>query len=109
MGLSLVTRESKSAQHFFGELQKVFALKPIDYLIHDHPMELLGRVLKKRQNGQTTMEFPQKCIDKLLRLFEITSRVTTHGVTIPVTSRDDEVKCDSNSHARFRTVVGKCL
>ena len=74
-----MSQEAASVQRFFQEIQKVFSLKHIDYLTSEHPVEFLGRVIKKRRSGQSTMELSQKFIDNLLGLFDITSRVTTNG------------------------------
>ena len=67
----VVSGESSSVLRFFQELQKTFSLKRIDYLTPDHPVEVLGRIIKKRRSNQITMEFSQKFIDNLLGLFKI--------------------------------------
>ena len=105
----VVSGESSSVQRFFQEIQKTFSLKHIDYLTPDHPIEFLGRVIKKRRSGQFTMEFSQKFIDNLLGLFKVTTKVTTNGVKIPTIPKEDQVKCDKESYSLFRTAVGKLL
>ena len=67
----VVSGESASVQRFFQEIQKTFSLKHIDYLTPDHPVEFLGRVVKKRRSGQITMEFSQTFVDNLLGLFKV--------------------------------------
>ena len=48
---------SSSVQRFFQETQRTFSLKHIDYLTPDHPVEFLGRVIKKRRSGQITIKY----------------------------------------------------
>ena len=55
------------------------------------------------------MEFSQKLNDNLLGLFRISSRLMTNGVKIPLVPKEDQVKCDKESHSLFRTAVGKLL
>ena len=67
----VVSGESSSVQRSSQEIRKTFSLKHIDYLTPDHPVEFLGRIIKKRRSGQITLEFSQKFIDNLLGLFKI--------------------------------------
>ena len=101
----VVSRGSASVQSFFQEIQKTFSLKHADYLTPDHPVELLGRLIKKRWSGQITMEFSQTLRDDLLGLFAISSRVTTNAIKIPMVPKEDQANCDKEGHSLFRTAA----
>ena len=91
------------------EIQKTFSLKHIGFLTPDHPVEFLGRIIKKRRSGQITMEFSQKFIDNLLSLFKITSKGHHKWCQDSDGPEEDQVKCDKENHFLFSTAVGKLL
>ena len=95
----VVSGESSAVQRFFQETQKNFSLKHIDYLTPDHAVDFLGRIVKKRRSGLITMEFSQKFIDNLLGMLKVTAKVTTNGVKIPMVPKEDQIKCDKESHS----------
>ena len=46
--------ESVRVKKDFKDIQETFSLKHIDFLNPNHPIEFLGRIVKKRLNGQIT-------------------------------------------------------
>ena len=107
---SLSQESNLHSQRFFQKIQKTFSLEHIDYLTPDHPVEFLDRVIKKRRSGQITMQFLPKFIKlTCLACFKITARVTTTGVKTRLVPKEDQIKCDRESHSVFRTAVGKLL
>ena len=67
----IVSGEAQAVQTFTQGIHKTFSLKHVDYLTPNNPVEFLGRIVKVKQSGQITMEFPQKLIDNLLGLFGV--------------------------------------
>ena len=55
------------------------------------------------------MEFSQKFIDELLKIFEVTGKVTTTGLKLQVLPEDHKVQCDRVIHQNLRSAVGKLL
>ena len=55
------------------------------------------------------MEFSQKLIDELLKIFEVTGKVTTTGLKLQALSEDQNTQCDKAIHQKFRSAVGKLL
>ena len=55
------------------------------------------------------MEFSQKFIDELLKIFEVTGRVTTTGLKLQALPEDQKVQCDNFIHQKYRSDVGKLL
>ena len=54
------------------------------------------------------MEFSQKFIGELLKIFEVTGKVTTTGLKYQV-PEDQKVQCDKVIHQKYRSAVGKLL
>ena len=63
---------------FIVSIQEEFTLKHVNFLTSENPIEFLGRSIKRLKNGNITMEFSQKFIDELLKIFEVTGKVTTN-------------------------------
>ena len=72
-------------------------------------MEFLGRTIKRLKNGNITLEFSQKFIDELLKIFEVTGKVTTTGLKLQVLPEDQKAQCDKVIHQKYRSAVGKLL
>ena len=102
----VVSGESLSVQKFSQEIQKVFSLKHIDYLTSEHPVEFLGRVIKKE--GQVISQWSLLKVHWQLVESLWHSRVTTNGVKIQPVPKD-QIEGDQKSHSLFRTAVGKLL
>ena len=74
----LVTSGSaQMVKDFIVSIQEEFTLKHVNFLTSENPIEFLGRSIKRLKNGNITMEFSQKFIDDLLKIFEVTGKVTT--------------------------------
>ena len=61
-------------------IQEELTLKHVNFLTSENPVECFGRTIKRLKNGNITMEFSQKFIDELLKIFEVTGKVTTSGL-----------------------------
>ena len=71
----LVTSGSvQVVKEFISMIQEEFTLKHVNFLTSENPAEFLGRPIKRLKNGNITMEFSQKFIDELLKIFEVTGR-----------------------------------
>ena len=86
-----------------------FTLKHVSFLTSENSVEFLGRTIKRLKNGNITMEFSQKFIDELLKIFEVTGKVTTTGLKLQALPEDQKVQCDKVIHQKYRSAVGKLL
>ena len=86
--------------------EEEFTLKHVTFLTADNSVEFLGRTIKRLQRANMTMEFPQRFIDELLGLCEITGKVTTTGFNLRPVPEDQMSQCDKVVCQKFRTEVG---
>ena len=108
----VITGEDHAVQKFIQDTQETFSLKHVEHLTPDHPVEFLGRIIKVKKSGQTYDGVSSKAhrqFTVLLSLFKVTGRSNTNGVKMQMISKEDQVKCDKDTHSRFRTAIGKLL
>ena len=94
---------------FIMMIQEEFTLKHVNFLTSENPVEFLGRTIKRLKNGNITMDFSQKFIDELLKIFEVTGKVTTTSLKLQVLPEDQKAQCDKVIHQIYRSAVGKLL
>ena len=105
----LVTSGSvQMVKDFIMMIQEEFTLKHVNFLTSENSVELLGENKQETQEWQHHNEFSQKFIDELLKIFEVTGKVTTRSQTSS-SSRRSEAQCDKVIHQKFRSAVGKLL
>ena len=105
----VISGSAQMVKDFIVSIQEEFTLKHVNFLTPENPIEFLGRSIKRLKNGNITMEFSQKFIDDLLRIFEVTGKVTTTGLKLQAIPEDQKVQCDRVIHQKFRSAVGKLL
>ena len=91
------------------KIQEEFTLKHVKFLTSENSVEFLGRTIKRLKNGNITMEFSQKFVDEVLKIFEVTGKVTTTGLKLQVLPEDQKAQCDRVIHQKHRSAVGKLL
>ena len=77
-------------KEFISTVQEEFTLKHVNFLTSANPVEFLGRTIKRLKNGNITMEFSQKFIDEMLKIFTVTGQVTTTGLKLHALSEDQK-------------------
>ena len=103
----LVTPGSaQMVREFISMIQEEFTLKHVNFLTSENLVDFLGRTSKRVQNGNSTMEFSQKFMDDLLRLFEVTGKVAITGLKLQALREDQRAQCDKVIHQKFRSVFG---
>ena len=105
----VISGSAQMVKDFIVSIQEEFTLKHVNFLTSENPIEFLGRSIKRLKNGNITMEFSQKFIDDLLKIFEVTGKVTTTGLKLQALPEDQKVQCDRIIHQKFRSAVGKLL
>ena len=80
----VISGSAQMVRDFIMMIQEGLTLKHVNFLTSDNPVEFLGRTIKRLKNGNITMEFSQKFIDELLKIFEVTGKVTTTGLKLQV-------------------------
>ena len=90
----VISGSAQMVKDFIISIQEEFTLKHVNFLTPENPIEFLGRSIKRLKNGNITMEFSQKFIDDLLRIFEVTGKVTTTGLKLQAVPEDQKVRCD---------------
>ena len=105
----VISGSAQMVKDFIMMIQEEFTLKHVNFLTSETSVEFLGRTIKSLKNGNITMEFSQKFIDELLKIFEVTGKVTTTGLKLQVLPEDQKVQCDRVIHQRYRSAVGKPL
>ena len=105
----VISGSAQMVKDFIVSIQEEFTLKHVNFLTSENPVEFLGRSIKRLKNGNITMEFSQKFIDDLLKIFEVTGNVTTTGLKLQALPEDQKVQCDRVIHQKYRSAVGKLL
>ena len=105
----VISGSAQMVKDFIMMIQEEFTLKHVNFLTSENSVAFLGRTIKRFKNGNITMEFSQKFIDELLKIFEVTGKVTTTGLKLQVLPEDQKVQCDSVIHQKYRSAVGKLL
>ena len=91
---------SQMVKGFTSMIQEYFTLKHVNLLTSENPVEFLGRTIKRLKSGNITMEFSQKFIDELLKIFEVTSKVTIAGLKLQALSEDEKALRDKVIHQK---------
>ena len=105
----VISGSAQMVKDFIVMIQEEFTLKHVNFLTSENSVEFLGRTIKRLKNGNITMEFSQKFIDELLKIFEVTGKVTTTGLKLQALPEDQKVQCDRVIHQKYRSAVGKLL
>ena len=105
----VISGSAQMVKDFITMIQEELTLKHVNFLTSENPGEFLGRTIKRLKNGNITMEFSQKFIDELLKIFEVTGKVTTTGLKLQALPEDQKAQCDKVIHQKFRSAVGKLL
>ena len=105
----VISGSAQMVKDFIVMIQEEFTLKHVNFLTSENSVEFLGRTIKRLKNGNITMEFSQKFIDELLKIFEVTGKVTTTGLKFQALPEDQKVQCDQVIHQKYRSAVGKLL
>ena len=105
----VISGSAQMVKDFIMMTQEEFNLKHVNFLTSENPVEFLGRTIKRLKNGNITMEFSQKLIDELLKIFEVTGKVTTASLKLQVLPEDQKAQCDRVIHQKYRSAVGKLL
>ena len=105
----VISGSAQMVKDFIMMIQEEFTLKHVNFLTSENSVEFLGRTIKRLKNGNITMEFSQKFIDELLKIFEVTGKVTTTGLKLQVLPEDQKAQCDRVIHQNYRSAVGKLL
>ena len=71
-------------------IQEEFTFKHINFFTLEDPVQF--------SECNITMEFSQKFIDELLRIFEVTGKTTTTGLKLQALSKDPKAQCDKVIH-----------
>ena len=70
----VISGSAQMVKDFILMIQEEFTVKHVNFLTSENPVEFLGRTIKRLKNGNITMEFSQKFIDELLKIFEVTGK-----------------------------------
>ena len=93
----IISGSAQMAKDFIMMIQEEFTLKHVNFLTSENPVEFLGQ------------SRAQKFIDELLKIFEVTGKVTTTGLKLQALPEDQKVQCDKIIHQKYRSAVGKLL
>ena len=105
----VVSGNAQMVKEFITMIQEELTLTHVNFLTSENPVEFLGRTIKRLKNGKITMELSQKFIDELLKIFEITGKVTTTWLKLQALPEDRKAQSDEVTHQKFRSAVGKLL
>ena len=78
----VISGGAQMVKDFISMIQEEFTLEHVNFLTSENPVGFLGRTTKRLKNGNVTMEFSQKFINGLLKIFEVTGKVTTTGLKL---------------------------
>ena len=99
----VISGSAQMVKDFITMIQEELTLKHVNFLTSENSVELLGRTVKRLKNGNITMEFSQKFIDELLKMFEVTGKVTkTTGLKLQVLPEHQKIQCDRVIHQKYR-------
>ena len=94
----VISGGDQMVKEFISMILEELTLKHVHFLTLENPVEFLGRTIKKLKNGNMTMEFSQKFIDELLKIFEVMGKVTTTGLKLQTLPEDQKAQRDNVIH-----------